>query len=348
MKHISLISLTFLLGLALSLSVPERAEAALTCPDDYYGFILTVRSENTRQEGVKDVFTRSYCQLNDLMALDDELDSLRENFRAAAFDCADTTAYKEEYHRILMEQYFVRNVQKVRSDVISSSEGMSYELLRESILTALRNDMESVFVEEEQRVSAAIFDNYFDNWVAKYDDRITDYVFCEEGAWAELTTTWEDFVETIESLSIDIEVKKIDFSDNISIDNDVDNELRDIGAEGRSVLNTWESYINLMSIETANVETPADIADIVDSGDSFTFGTAMEVLETDTTRAIIEAEGAERRARYRLLYGEGGAVASTDMQGIIAALNQIISETNTKDFPNVITGVSKVYDRQCN
>lgn len=349
MKKIPFISLTFLLGLGLSLALFQPVQAAITCPDDYYGFLLNVRTENTRQQGIKDVFTKSSCQLNDLMELDDELESLRENFRTAAFDCADTSAYKKEYHRILMEQYFVRNVQKVRADVVSSNEAASYELLRESILTALRKDMETVFVEDEKRVSAAVFADYFDNWTAKYDDRITDYVFCEEGAWAELTASWVDFVETIQGLNdINVEVEKIDFSDNISINSNIGETFRDLAEEGRSTLGSWESLVNLMNIETTSIETPADIQDLASSGDVFTFGSALELLETDTTRAIIEAENAERRARYRLLYGEGGAVASTDMQGILTALNQIVSETNTKDFPNVITGVAKIYDKQCN
>lgn len=347
MKHFFTFIFAFLIlaGHAQAASISDAA----TCPDDYYGFILTVRGETLRDQSIKEMFTMGYCQLSDIMALDDELDSLREGFRAAAFECADTSAYKKEYTRILLEQYFIRNIQKNRSDVIDVDEAAEYDAIKEERLTQLKNDMIELFVVDEGRLSESTLNDYFDNWVAKYEDRIGDYNQCEEGAWAELTVTWTDFVETIEELSVDIDTSnQVSFEDNVSVDNDLDSAAEDVRDTGKSFVDSWAFYKNLVGLGESEVEAPADVSDLSSSGDTYTFGTILEVLEKDTTRAVIESESAERMAKYKILYGEGGAVAATDMQGILEELNRITVESNTKDFPSIISNVAGIYDRQCN
>ena len=168
------IGLLFLTGLTLPFlktqasTLDEVASSfdGLTCSSDYYDFILTVRSENTREQFIKD-FKRGYCQLNDLQELDDELDTVRENFRTTAFNCGDTSAYKTDYHRILMEQYFVRNVQQSRSDVIREKEAAAFDEAKEEVLTALKLEMENIFVVDEGRVSETDFSDYYESWGLK-------------------------------------------------------------------------------------------------------------------------------------------------------------------------------------
>lgn len=347
----TLFTVLFTLGLAVPLLTVEAEETidVQACPGDYYDFIVGVRGEGTRFMTIRAAFTAGYCQFSDVMKLDDELDTLRENFRTAAFSCADTSAYKKEYQRILMEQYFVLNVRKVRSDVIDEQEAEQYDELNDAILDQLKTDMQELFVTKEKRVSKSVFNDYYASWVVKYEDRLEKYSQCDEGGFAELTSTWEDFVKTIKELSIDIEKPEpLSFKDNIQVDNDLDEAGDQLRDTGRSMINTWEYYKNLINLEKSEDVSPATIGDLSDSDEVFTFGTALEVLSQENTRSKIEAESAERMAKYRLLYGEGGAVAATDMQGILEYLNQITAETNTKDFPSILTGVSKVYDRQCN
>lgn len=338
----------FLLGTFLpSLKTEaETLDVPQTCPFDYYGFIIDVRDENMRSQTIKAAFTMGYCQFYDIMALDDELDSLRENFRNAAFECADTSAYKKDYVRILLEQYFVANVQKNRSDVIREEEAALYAAKKEEILTALKNDMYQKFVVDTGKVTESTFNDYFDSWVQKYDDRIGDYSQCKEGGFAAIEESWLDFVETIQDLSIDIDNPGLNFKDNIKVDNDLDEAADKFRDTGKSILNTWDYYKNLMTVEKTEVEEPAQVSDLDEAG-VFNFSTALEGLEADTVRATIEAESADRMAKYRLLYGEGGAAAATDMQSILEYLNQVISESNTKDLPGIINGASKVYDKQC-
>lgn len=341
------IGFLFLGGLMLPGLVTNAAAVdGLTCSSEYYDFILNVRSENTREQFIQD-FRRGSCQLNDIRKLDDELDTVRENFRTAAFNCTDTSAYQKDYQRILMEQYFIRNVQQNRSDVIREKEAVELEAAKEAILDGLKTQMHSLFVVKEGRVTKGVFDDYFDSWVLKYEDRIGNYSRCEEGGFAEITETWNDFVKTLESLSVDVDTSRKN-NDNFTLDNDLDQEQEQLGEIGRSTINKWNYYKSLMGINKAEVEEAAQVSDFDGTGEVFTFGSALNILQSDTTRTIIESESAERLAKYKLLYGEGGAVAATDMQGVLQYMNQIISETNAKDFPGILTGVKGVYDKQCN
>jgi hypothetical protein len=344
----SLFMVLFLTGLAVPLLA--RAETVslnvATCPDDYYGFILNVRNEHTRQQTLGDFFTRGYCQLNDLMELDQELEDVRENFRNAAYQCDNTQAYKDDYRRILMEQYFIRNIQRAKEGAIRTPDAEVFEELKTQRLENLHDEMLEIFVTDEDWVSETTFDEYYDSWTQKYDDRIGDYNACEEGAWAQLTDTWNDFVETINELSIDIDKgEKISFADNFSVDLDV--EQNDFDESIKPILGAWDYLKSLKEQQEANIESATTVSDL-NGENSTSFDQALEALSNDDLRYEIAQKTADRTARYKLLYGEGGAVAATDMQRILEEFNRILTTTNTKDFPNVISGASKVYDKQCN
>lgn len=351
LKH-SIALLFFLLGLSLPLVSHADEEEVETlevngCGGDYYAFLATVRSENTRAQGMKDFFTLPYCQLYDIMELDEELDELRDAFRSASFNCEDTSAYEEQYHEILMEQYFVRNVQKSKSDVINTKDAEEFEEKQQELLDRLYEEMYLAFVIDEDRVSETTFDEYFTNWSAKYDDRIGDYNHCEEGPWAELTETWTDFVETISELSIDIDQpEKRSFKDIAVPETEVDVD-EDMSSMGKSVLNAWEYVKNLANKEKVDIEAPLTLENLPED-EPTTFENIFGVLNVSSEIYTIETNAADRMAKYKLLYGYGGAVATTDMQSILTELNRILEESNTKDFPNIQSAAAKIYDKQCN
>lgn len=321
----------------------------LGCASEYYSFILTVRNENTREQFIQD-FRRGFCQLNDIMKLDDELDTVRENYRSAAFNCSDTAAYQEDYKRILMEQYFVRNVQQSRSDVIREKEAADFNAAKKEVLAALKEEMTDIFVDGSNAYfSETDFNDYFESWELKYEDRIGHYNQCEEGGFAEIKDEWDDFMETINSLGEGIDIdkgEKLSFKDNIKVDNDLDESVDQVKDVGKSMLKSYEYYKNILNLGEVDVEDPVEVKDF--SGTNTGFGTVLETIESDNIRMIIESENVERMSKYKLLYGEGGAVAATDMQGILQYMNQITSETNIKDFPTILKDVEIVYGLQCN
>lgn len=318
-----------------------------TCPNLYYNFIATVRSENTRSETVQDFFSMGYCQLSDIMALNDELDALQDQFRTAAFNCEDVSSYKEEYERILMEQYFVRHVQDTRSDVLNAVDVEQLEAQIDEKLEILKTEMIEVFVNQEKRVSENTLETYFENWTNKYEDSLAKYRECDEGAWAELGETWQDFVETIQDLSVTVEVDKgKSFKDIVTPSVEVDAD-RDMTAFGSALKNAWE-YVKSESEKRKNeIETPLQASDIKDS-DIVTFEQAFQALNEGASTYDLDTQSADRMGRYKVLYGMGGSVAATNMQSVLVQLNLILAEMNTKDLPSIATGASKVYDKQCN
>jgi len=320
------------------------------CPDDYYGFILTVRDENTRHETFSDLFTLGYCQLNDILELDSELDALKEDFRNAAFECKDTGTYKKKYQEILMEQYFVRYVQESKSDVLNSKDEETLAAMKEEKLKVLKEEMRGLFVAgEDPRVTEDTFDSYFDSWSLKYDDRIADYRHCEEGAAAELSETWNDFWDTVKGL----EWQKPD-TDKNPWEGLLDKEaMKESAGEewqdfGKTFINAWD-YLTKENVFTQmKVESAATPETVANSEADVTFEEALKALSEGGLTYDSSSSSAERMARYKMLYGYGGSVMATDLQGVLNALNGVVSDTNTKDFPKIAVFLSKIYDKQCN
>ncbi|OGJ42958.1 hypothetical protein A2974_01885 [Candidatus Peregrinibacteria bacterium RIFCSPLOWO2_01_FULL_48_20] len=339
---------------SIGLFVPWAVQAVETldvntCGGEYYAFIATVRNEETRNQGIKDAFTLPLCQLNDIMKLDEELDELKAAFRSAAYNCDSLTEYKSQFREILMEQYFIRNAQPSKSGVINKKDAKEYDELKPELLKRLKEKMKAVFVTEESWISEDTFEEYFTNWSAQYDDRIANYNNCEEGPWAELTETWTDFVDTLSSLSIDIDQPKTkSFKEIVSPETDVDVD-EDMSSFGKSVLEAYEYVKNAGNKEKAEIEAPATIAETIANSDvPPSVWSFLEDLGMGERLYEIEQSGADRMAKYKMMYGFGGAVAATDMQGVLHQLNLVLEESNAKDLPNILTSVGKIYDKQCN
>lgn len=342
MKTLMIAGALFFTGFSIAPIVPAQAAVA-TCPGDYFSFILTARSAATRKQTFSDFFNLGYCQLNDIMALEDELDTVRESFRDTANSCGDTSEYKAQYAEILMEEYFVRNIQKSKSDVINEVDEDRLKALKSAKLATLKKVMMDLFVNQEQRVNEDTFNTYFTDWSSKYEDRIANYAHCEEGSWAELQSTWQKFVDDINAINID--VKKDDAP--IESQTDTDANEKEMSSFGQSFINAYEYVTAKKEEREAEVEAPTSVQELSTSGQSMSFQEALQTLKSSDTTFSIETNAADRMATYELLYGAGGAVAATDMQSVLVYMNQILMDTNTKDFPNITKSSEQVYGKQC-
>ncbi|MFA5792481.1 MAG: hypothetical protein WC897_01265 [Candidatus Gracilibacteria bacterium] len=339
----------FLLGL-LSPSFVQAESSIKMCMDDYYVFILGVRSENTRTQTFHDLFSLGYCQLNDILELDAELEDLKDNFRSAAFSCANTSDYKTKYHEILMEMYFVRNIQK--STALNIKTAKDLQTLKADKLAKLKTDMENVFVVKEKRVGEDVLAGYFANWSKKYDDRIIKYSGCDEGPWAELTQPITDFVKTLESFKWEIDTgTESSFWESVKETATPSTTIKadeDMTAIGQSMIRAWDYLTTEKEIAATEVKDPETPASLSGSGESYTLQSALNILNDSELYYNLESAGTDRMQRYKMLYGYGGAVASTNMQSIVEAFNRLVEESNNKDFPNIQALLSGIYDKQCN
>lgn len=340
----------FFLGFLSPILAQAEGSSMSMCPDDYYGFILEARSQSTRDQTLKDFFSLGYCQLNDVMELEAELEDLKDSFRSAAFNCADTSTYKTDYHEILMEIYFVRNIQK--STALNGKTAEALQKIKEEKLAKLKADMIATFVVKEARVSEPILDEYFENWSEKYDDRILKYAGCDEGAWAELTEPFTDFVDTLKGFKWDVETDGSgkfweEVVNTVNPDVTVDAD-EDMTAIGESIVKAWNYLTTEKEIAKTEVSDPATPKSLSDSGETFSFRSALDALSESSLSYDLEEAGVDRMQRYKMLYGYGSANDSTKVQSIVEAMNLLLEESNNKDFPNIEALLAKIYDKQCN
>lgn len=336
----------FLLGVLSTNWVQAQNAQPLTCVQNYYRFIFNVRSENTRQQGVKDAFTLSVCQLNDIFALDDELDQIRADFRRDATFCEDTSAYEKDYIRILMEMYFVRNVQPKSPGVLKEEDYEKIQNNRQGILDDLYAEMFQTFVIEESRVSSNTFKTYFEGWSLKYEEKIGSYARCEQGAWAELQETLDGFSETLGEIKVDVDKYErdtglFDFKERVQASTDEDTQ---------NLFNAIKSFSFKKKTQedaVAELEPALTVQDFTSAG-GLRLDQALDELESSELRFLIEARGAERMARYEKEYGEASAVTTTQIQNILKESNRTVETANIKHFPAIKSSLAKIYDRQCN
>ena len=326
------------------------ARAVETCSTDYYAFISTVRSENTRADYFKDFFTLSTCQVNDVLELYDELDAVRDQFRGAASNCEETTSYKEDYHRILMEVYFIRNVQKRDPGVTREEDVKRINQTKDVILDDLEKKMRQVFVLDEERVGETTFETYFGVWKEKYYDVIGEYARCEEGAWAELTETWHDFVDTMKSLKIDApDTSNVTpFKDRFSGTVPSKEELAEaIVAPFRDTIGSWKVVKEDQEMVTQEVLGPnPTFGDAI--AEAFSIEGVLDALVEQQEGYDVSKNGIHRMQKYAMLYGQGGAQITTSLQGIVNNIIDIIDSMSNTDLPQMKEKLKKVSDKQCN
>lgn len=339
----------FILGLLLPgfAFKPPVAEAAdenfdvSTCPWDYYQFLYEVQSKYMRRGYIKDLFTMSYCQVNDIMFLNDELKLIRDNFRSAAFDCADTSSYKEAYKETKLEIYFIRNVQKTTNGLLDEKEIEDLEAKKALTLEKLYDDMYAIFVTSEKYVTEKEFDGYFDVWSQQYDDRIGQYARCDEGPWSELEQTWNSFIEDMQNIKFEIEPPETkSFKDIVTPDVSV--------TVTPSTIDTFESMKKSFKLRSKEVPEADTVKDIIDKEGILNIGDALDKLSDSAAMSEIAYRSAERMSRYEYLYGQGGALAASNMQGLLQTLNATVMYGNIKQLPAIEDAVVGIFNKQCN
>lgn len=344
----TIVGILFLLGLSIPLlSMPQSVDAAdETCGGgDYYDFIANVRSENTRRDYFEDFFTLSYCQVNDILELYDELDTLSDQFRTAAFDCEDTSTYKKQYNEILMEIYFVREIQKRDPGVTNAEDIEKINDTKDLLLEELRTEMREVFVNDEDRVSDNTFDEYFDVWSYKYYDRIGEYASCKEGAWYELTESWTSFIDTIKGLGdMDLDPAERSMFDSSKFSADVNGEesvldpIRDTFAPNKSVSEDAEQNILI------DLGYEPTLEDALSS--SYSIEGAFNALVAQENEYDASAMAQTRLDEYHRLYGQGGAQAGTNLQSLIKKIQDKV-DSMTTHLAAIKEKLQTVLEKQC-
>jgi hypothetical protein len=351
-KNTLLLGLVFLLGVMIPLQVNAADEEddkrilAQSCPGQYYSFLAEVSNKHTRGELAADFFTRSYCQLYDIVELNDKLDDMRVEMRAATISsCSDFVDLADDYKDIKAEIYFVRHVSESSPGVFQKKDLAIQAAHASEVLERLRTEMFGIFVTEEGWFSDSKFNELFDFWKLKYEKEIENYRVCDEGPWAEMSETWEDFRETMALMTN--EKGKFAF--------DVEPYPRKSKEERKAeqhffTRSTLDPFINFAkNRDQRELEVPPKLTvdELIQAGEITTIQGAFDALENSGSEFDVYQSSAERMARYDRLYGENGAGLTTELQGLVQDMDDLVKSSNDTDFPAIQNAVDDIYGRWC-
>lgn len=367
MRFKNIIAVCFLsLGIMIPMALPVQGETTIddlkastqTCFNDYYQFAVTVKTNQMRGEVYKDM-TRSWCQINDLLPLYDEYDALKDAYREDASNCGRVDNYEStraeyefEMKRVLLEQEFIRNV---RVEARNTEEIKNIDELKATIIASLKDDMSKLYVVNEEMVTQDELDEMFEVWTAQYNDTITGYSSCSEGPIWELYESWFSFQETIQSLDFEIEKpERKSFMDVIKPDVDATGVAEGWNDGVQSVTDSWNSFMDNFrhGEQEDEKEEKEDRDEQEEQGEDpdalpNTFDAYIQSLNAQTTDEDVYDASLRRMSEYELLYGEIGAVTTTQSVIILDQLNQTINNNNIQDFPAIREALDDIYGKQC-
>ncbi|MFT7184278.1 MAG: hypothetical protein ACI9QC_000616 [Oceanicoccus sp.] len=351
-KAIAMLFLT--IGMILPLSIASAEESlgdeivdyGKMCLGDYYNVAFTIRNEEMRRNYFKDAITMSWCQLNDVLPLYEEYESIKDQFRADAANCGTVAdydskiaGYESEMVRNLLEVYFIRNV-KVEARETSNISDLEERKLK--ILSKLKNDMVKKFVTQENMTTEDELDIMFENWTSKYSDTIIGYSQCAEGPIAELSESWDSFLITMQSIDLSIDApERQSFMDVVKPDVETSEDFDNVV---QSVVNAWDKFTgNVEEAEQARgIEEAESKTDFPD-----TFSAYLEELKESSSDDDTFEASAKRMAEYKILYGEISATSTKNTSILLDQLNQVINNNNVQDFPAIREALGEIYGKQC-
>ncbi len=312
------------------------------CMQDYYNFILSVKPPELQGKVFTDVL-KPWCQVNDLLPLYEEYDAIKEDYKNAAAVCgAQVNEYQYELKRVLLEQYFVRNL---NAEVRNTDDISQIEERESAIFTLLKEDMKNRFVEKNAMVKEEELDAMFETWQSKYSDSLFSYASCQEGPTWDLYESWFDFQDTLSELDFQIETpQEKSFIDAITPE--VDNSgLEDGFSEGvQNVTDAWNKFnSNFNYSQEIREESNIDESESL----PFDFNTYLDMIKSDENEEDIILASDKRMAEYELLYGEISALSTTRSVMLLDRINQTINMNNVQDFPAILDALSGIYGRQC-
>jgi len=336
------LTILFLALMLVNLSPKLPHAEAANCIGDYTRFIMDASSPKTRRATFKQAFTLNSCQINDVLAVEDALDTVRDSLRETAGVCGDTSDLKESYIQLLLERYFLQHIQTKKADYPSAEDAKALQDYKDELFTALESDMRTTFVNKQKLVSEDDFQSYFDGWKEKYSDRLDAYANCQEGPWAELTDTWNDFMKTINDLG------HVKLGPKAPSTPPKENKVAVTGEVKQGLIDAWKSMEDLKNqLIVKNVPPQKTVVDVLQETNIISIGDALDTLEDDRLLTDISMDSQGRMARYTQLYGVGSATSTSQIQDLIDQSTLVVDEMTTTHLPQIAALAQQAFEKQC-
>jgi hypothetical protein len=361
MQVCTLLFLFLLMGMMGSTGLVDQANAvefdtdgvcAASASQDYYGTLLQYRKLTGSFIG--DFINLSHCQLVDMLEVYERIDTVREGLQDAAYSCGSTAEYKSEYLELLLEVHFIRMLGPLSTGLNQKSSEADIEAHKESTIAEIEKKMQEDFVDEGQYLNEIRMEELVTEWSRKYGDKLVSYRLCSEGPWGEVASSWTDLQDTLQLISSASEsLKDVSYEGSTNIENiwtlDGVETNEELQAVGRALKKTWD-FLKIRRQEGLE-KKESELLSLGDSieaqGGTVDFTSYFDTRDDEVEAYAIEVSGADRMARYTLLYGDNGAQVASDLQGTVEVLNATLKTSNTH-LSKIEELVKDVYKKQCN
>ena len=334
-KKITIWILSPLMAVMFCVPVSYAADEDTGCGKGFVSFLSTVIDLQDFSVYWYDIFTKNMCEVEDIFALEEELDSIRESIREKYYACDynGLSDMETEYKAKRMELYFVRNA---ASSALESMTGSEIETLSSEIGVYLEgflyDEMYGKFVTEQEWFEGPDFDVYFYSFIEKYSDNIENYLTGACG-WSGVVEKWNHIGETVDA------IKEAFQSEDDNEDTPAEAGAKD--APKNDEEGFFQKHFDFFFDPTTSFPGFPDSSynsGIVESFDSY-----VDALDTYDT----EYNEAQLLAKYKTLYSEGGAEISSALSASLQELEGILTISSKTDIPNAKKLAHKIAKKQC-
>ncbi len=337
--------------------IGENVTKSLSCLKGFGTFLTQMIDMDNFAPYWVDIFTKNMCYLEDIFALEDEMDAIQENLRESYYSCdtENVEILEKEYKIKKTEFYFVRHCIAVDDGALNSEE---IEEVEDNwafyLYDELYEEMVDKFVENKGWFDDDTFKAYFDSWAEEYTDNMLTYVDCNYGDWQEVAEKIKGIVADIKALAGEIEKKK---------DPEEEEDEEGLGAKdtpGNKVKEYFKKHLgfNFSFVEDVSddlakqwdkVQEGVEEASGTSGGDTETpsiaefFDTYVEAVDTyesDATEATLMAE-------YQTAYGEIGSAIGNAFTDLLSDLGDTLNETSDTYLSEIKKSTKKISNKQC-
>lgn len=295
-------------------------------------------------EYFKDLFKRSTCQLNDIDDVRSELKNQQALLRQHLEHCAEPEVIKQDriqMYKLEAQLFYVRNF-------IDSETGIPIKRNK------VREELIQLFAHDLKIMDETTANKYVDEFDKRYKDRTKKYKNCKEDL------TFKDLKKKAKELVRTVSVFHDAKDEWKRQEEQRKREKAEKETEKPGVKkSTWQAVkdhlkesvefeINKVEPKRALKDIWADFKKLLPEGvKTPTLQQAAQLLEQEEAKVRFLLDSADKKARYKVLYGESGDKIVDDLLRKLEETNQVIQQTYIQDLPQLQKCAKAVNAKQC-
>ncbi len=291
---------------------------ALSNWDDFLGATISVDGFENYWKEALGLYNK--CQLNDIDALQSQIDNLQKQIRTSFYSCNNSRIeeLRPQYFKLNAELYYVRNF-------IETSDGNFVKANESKLL----ENMISEFAKTTRQIDEGTLRKYFEEFKKKYADREKSYASCKNNKWAEVSKKWKELENNLKAL--ESSANQISKKSNST----AANSNQSANTAKNAPKNKGGSFLSKVLSATINKQDPSKSLDKIATDfqqqnpsigtpnlDQLTsnFSSSQKSYATSLSKQ-------QMLDRYQVLYKQSGDDAFTDLTKKMNVMNEVIKQS---------------------